>query len=151
MSAKFEELPLRCKRAETFAELIDAIRLRVDVFIREQKCQPGWEPDELDKESTHFIAISDSNIVGALRVRLDAPSSLKIERMVTHSTFRGRGVGSRLLQYVLATLSENENSRIWMQAQTHARHFYESNGFRTLSDSYDLYGISHVDMEFQRG
>ena len=47
------------KKIKTINEFIDAIRIRVDVFINEQGCKPGWEPDEKDKESKQFIALID--------------------------------------------------------------------------------------------
>ena len=42
------------KEIETINEFIDAIRIRVDVFIKEQGFEPGWEPDEDDKVSKHL-------------------------------------------------------------------------------------------------
>ena len=69
------------KQVEAIQEFVDAIRLRVDVFIKEQGCPPGWEPDELDKDAQHFIAKVDGKIVATLRV-LDEPKGVyKIERM----------------------------------------------------------------------
>ena len=50
------------KEVKTINEFIDAIRIRADVFIIEQKCQPGWEPDEEDKDSKHFIAIVEKKL-----------------------------------------------------------------------------------------
>jgi predicted GNAT family N-acyltransferase len=140
--------PVHCKRVESIPEFIDAIRLRVDVFILEQKCQPGWEPDELDKDSEHYIALIDKKIVGTLRVREEVAGEFKIERMVTDNSERGKGIGKSLLSYVVSLLRQRPASRIWMQAQDHARPFYNQVGFETTSPVYDLWGIPHVDMEF---
>ena len=72
-------MKIRCKKAETVADFIDAIRLRVNVFIKEQKSPTGWEPDELDKVSEHYIAVADTIVVGTLRVREDPKGARKIE------------------------------------------------------------------------
>ena len=52
------------KEIETVNEFIDAIRIRYEVFVNEQKFAPGWEPDEDDKEARHFIALVDGVKLG---------------------------------------------------------------------------------------
>lgn len=76
-------MTIKYKEVETINEFIDAIRLRIDVFIKEQGFQPGWEPDEDDKISRHFIAMVDDKIVATARFRETAKGEIKIERMVT--------------------------------------------------------------------
>ena len=90
-----------CKKVETIPEFIDAIRLRVDVFIREQGFQSGWEPDEDDKMSQHYIAIVDGKILSTGRARLTGAKEIKLERMVTEKDSRGNGVGRSLLNYMI--------------------------------------------------
>ncbi|HLC87513.1 MAG TPA: GNAT family N-acetyltransferase [Patescibacteria group bacterium] len=138
------------KEVDSVNEFIDAIRIRVDVFIVEQKCQPGWEPDELDKESRHFIAIVDGKIVSTLRIRKTAQSEIKIERMATIEEYRGKKISKGLLEFVVKEIKKSHPKRIWMEAQVQAQKFYEGLGFKTVSKSYDLWntGISHVTMEY---
>lgn len=138
------------KKINTINEFIDATRIRVDVFIIEQKCQPGWEPDELDKESRHFIAIADGKIVSTLRVRKTAPSEIKIERMATKKDYRGKEISKRLLEFVIEEIKKSKPKKIWMEAQVQAQNFYEKCGFKKISEPYDLWntGISHVTMEY---
>ena len=57
-----ENKNIEYKEIEKIDEFIDAIRIRVDAFIKEQKCEPGWEPDEDDKKAKHFIAIANNKI-----------------------------------------------------------------------------------------
>ena len=135
------------KQVEVIEEFIDAIRLRVDVFIKEQQCEPGWEPDEEDKTSKHFIAKVDNKIVGTARLRQSNQGDAKIERMVIDKAYRGKGVGEGLVRYIVIQAKKSKPKRIWMEAQTQAQKFYEQYGFRTISKPYDLYGIEHVDME----
>ena len=58
---------MKYKEVEIISEFIDAIRLRVDVFIIEQGFKPGWEPDEDDKISRHFIAMADDKVVATAK------------------------------------------------------------------------------------
>ncbi len=62
------------KKADTRAEYTDALRLRVEVFIIEQGCQPGWEPDEEDATAQHYIAIQDNSVIATARARQTAPA-----------------------------------------------------------------------------
>ena len=135
------------KQVKTTTEFIDTIRLRVDVFIKEQQCAPGWEPDEEDKVSKHFIALVDSKIVGTARVRYPDHGEVKIERMAVDKAYRGKDIGEGLLRYVIGQAKKSKPKRTWMQAQTRAQGFYEKCGFHAVSKPYDLYGIEHVDME----
>lgn len=142
------------KKVETINEFIDAIRIRVEVFIIEQKCKPGWEPDELDKEAKHFIAIVNNQIVSTLRVRNTKPEEVKIESMATKKEYRGKGISKGLLEFVLNEIKKQNPKRIWMEAQVQAKDFYEKMGFKSISisEEYDLFdtGIPHIEMEYSK-
>ena len=135
------------KEVEKINEFIDAIRIRVDVFIKEQKCQPGWEPDEDDKISKHFIAIVNNKIVATARVRITGNKECKIERMATEKKFRKKGIGKGLVQYIVNHIRRQNPKSIWVQSQVRAQKFYETCGFKAVSKKYDLYGIKHIDMK----
>ena len=44
-------MDIEYKEVQTINEFIDAIRIRIDVFIKEQKCEQSYEPDEDDKNT----------------------------------------------------------------------------------------------------
>ena len=135
------------KKIESVNEFIDAIRIRVDVFIKEQKCEPWWEPDEDDKKSKHFIAIINNEIVATARVRETKSKEYKIERMAAKKEYRKKGIGKGLVNYIIGDINKINSKRIWMQSQVRAQKFYEKCGFKIISKSYKLYGIEHIDME----
>ena len=141
---------IRYKQIESINEFIDAIRIRVEVFIIEQKCPPGYDPDELDKISKHYIALADDKIVAMVRLREDPKSVAKLETMVVKKEYRGKGIGTGLTKYVIKQALKQGYKKIWVQAQKHAQHLYEKTGFKVISKPYDLYnlGIPHVDMEY---
>lgn len=136
---------LKIKKVETIQEFIDTIRIRVDVFIKEQGCPPGWEPDVQDKEAIHYIALIDNKIVSTARV-LKTDNNFKIERMATIKEFRKKGIGKGLVDYIIKDLKPN---KIWMQSQLQAKEFYEKCGFKVISKPYDHYGKEHIDMELK--
>ena len=138
------------KEVKTINDFIDVIRIRTDIFIIEQKCPPGWEPDELDKKSIHFIAILDHEIVATARLREEPKNTAKIERMAVKKEHRGKGIGLGLTKYALNQAEKKGFKKILIQAQLHAQKMYEKAGFKITSKPYDLWnlGIPHVDMEY---
>lgn len=139
---------VRYKEIGTIGEFIDSIRIRVDVFIIEQKFKPGWEPDEEDKISRHFIALADGKIVSTLRIR-EVDEGIKIERMATRKECRGKGIGKGLISFVLKEIKKMKPKKIWMTAQIQVREFYEKCGFRVVSKPYNLYGHPRIKMEYK--
>ena len=138
----------RYKKVETIEEFIGAIRIRVEVFINEQGSKPGWEPDEMDKTSKHYIALVKNEIASTARARESNKKEFKIERMATKKGFRKKGIGKGLVEFIVKDLKKSNPKRIWMQAQVRAREFYENCGFKATSKPYDLYGIMHIDLEY---
>lgn len=138
------------KEIETINEFIDAIRVRVDVFIKEQKFKPGWEPDEEDKNSREFIAIMSNKIVATARMRETKAKEFKLERMAVIKEFRKKGIAKGLLNFIVQHAINLGSKRIWMQSQVQAQTFYEKCGFKAISKPYVLHGIEHIDMEYKK-
>ena len=60
---------------------------------------------------------------------------------------RGGGYGRMILREgIAAAKAEFGADRIYLEAQTYARGFYEKEGFRAFSDEFILDGIPHVRM-----
>lgn len=139
------------KEITTINEFIDAIRIRVEVFILEQKCPAGWEPDEEDKSSKHYIAIVNNEVVATARLREDPKGVAKLERMVVKKAYRGKGIGLGLTKYIIQKAKKLGYKKIWMQAQEHAINTYEKVGFKVTSKPYNPWnlGILHVDMVYE--
>jgi predicted GNAT family N-acyltransferase len=137
------------KKVDSLPELIDAIRIRVDVFIIEQKCKPGWEPDSEDKVSDLYIAVVDNKVVATVRVRKSKDEEFKIERMAVKKDYRNKGIGKGLVHYIINETKKNNPQKIWMQAQVQSQKFYEKCGFIAISEKYNLYNILHVDMKYE--
>ena len=73
-------MDVKYKEVETIPEFIDAIRLRVDVFMIAQKFEAGWEPDEDDKVSRHFIAIVDGNVVEQFQQNIEFVEQFTVQQ-----------------------------------------------------------------------
>lgn len=123
-----------------------ASAVRLMVFVAEQKVPKEEEIDALDPLSTHFVARdSRHTAVGTARITPDG----RIGRLAVLKPFRGRGVGAKLLEAVLAFARESGMREVTLHAQTHARGFYERFGFREEGDLFDECGIEHVFMRLR--
>lgn len=142
-------MKLEFKEVETIPEFIDAIRIRANVFIKEQGFEPGWEPDEDDKTSRHFIALADDQIVATVRFREFSPKEIKIERMACKKEFRGKGISKNLAEFLIKEIKKLKPKKIWLKSQVRSQQFYEKCGFKAKTKPFDMWGCPHVDMEYE--
>ncbi|CAM5256451.1 GNAT family acetyltransferase [Bacillus safensis FO-36b] [Bacillus safensis subsp. safensis] len=66
--------------------------------------------------------------------------------MLVTQAGRKKGYGKLLLIKALEKLSELGETSVKVQAQAYLKSFYESFGFKAVSDVYDEDGIPHLDM-----
>ncbi|MBI5227237.1 GNAT family N-acetyltransferase [Candidatus Micrarchaeota archaeon] len=139
---------IQYKEIQTIPEFIDAIRLRVEVFINEQRFKPGWEPDEEDKNSKQFIAILDGKIVATMRIREPTKGEFKIERLAVAKECRGKGIGKELLEYSIKQIGTQKPKRIFTMSQVQAQKFYEKCNFKAVKEPEMAHGVAHIYMDY---
>lgn len=116
--------------------------VRTRVFIEEQHVPVALEWDEVDAESVHALASADGAPIGTGRLTPDG----HIGRMAVLEQWRGRGVGSRLLEILMKAARERGDTVCRLHAQTHALDFYTRYGFRTEGGEFMDAGIPHQTM-----
>jgi predicted GNAT family N-acyltransferase len=122
-----------------------AFALRREVFLDEQQVQDD-EFDAYDLIAQHFVAIADGAVVGTLRL-IETTDHLKIGRVAVSRSVRGRGYGRQLMEHAMATARAAGHERFALSAQHDKAGFYESLGFRVVSEpADDGSGILHVEM-----
>lgn len=130
----------------TADELYDILRLRVDVFVVEQRC-PYPELDDCDREALHVYLADEKGIAAYLRVLDKGVKSeyVTIGRVI--AARRRMGLGTRVLQAGIRAARELFHAdSIYVEAQTYARGLYEKQGFRQISEEYPEDGIPHIKM-----
>lgn len=130
----------------TAEELYAVLRLRVSVFVVEQKC-PYMELDDLDQAAIHVWLEDEHGIQAYLRIldRGVENENVAIGRVI--AVKRRCGLGSRILREGIRAAKELLGAdKIYLEAQTYARGFYEKQGFRQVSGEFLLDGIPHVRM-----
>ncbi|TCW33082.1 GNAT family N-acetyltransferase [Gulbenkiania mobilis] len=130
--------------------LYEVLALRDRVFVVEQQSIYG-DLDGLDQQALHLSGRSpEGHLLAYARllppgIKLDR--AVAIGRVVVDASVRGTGLGRLLMQQALeAAESAWPGVEIGLSAQVNARSFYESFGFRRVSEPYDDGGILHEDM-----
>ena len=136
----------RIKRADWARDGARLRAVREAVFVREQNVPLDLELDGLDAHSTHVLAESTAGAaIGTARLLPDG----HIGRMAVLSAWRGRGVGSALLEALLHEARRRELPEVVLNAQEHALPFYTRFGFVTQGDTFDEAGIPHRTMRLR--
>ncbi|MBU1341476.1 MAG: GNAT family N-acetyltransferase [Proteobacteria bacterium] len=131
--------------------LYEILKLRVDVFVVEQRC-PYPEIDDLDRhqKTLHLIGKNtDGKIVAYLRILPPGLSfkHVSMGRVVVAKKNRGHGISDAMLKVALDQISRIwPDEKIMIAAQVYLKEFYESHGFESASQSYLEDKIPHIDM-----
>ena len=141
---KFEEL--------TPEELYEILRVRSEVFVVEQECVYN-DVDGKDQKSVHIMIWEDKKILAYLRVieagvSYTAPS---LGRVLVVKEARGRRLARRIVVEGMNYITNIwKKSRITIGAQDYLKEFYESLGFKPVSEVYLEDGIPHIDMTYEK-
>ena len=127
----------------TAAQLHDILKLRVDVFVVEQKAAyPEIDGRDLLPETRHLWFADDLGVTAYLRVLQDPDGVRRIGRVATAPSSRGQGLAARLLEAALV-----EPGEYVLDAQTYVQGFYAKYGFVAEGEEYvDDDGIPHIRM-----
>lgn len=131
----------------TARELHSIYKLRVAVFVVEQNC-PYQDVDDLDLDAMHVMLWNDDELVGYVRVLAPGTmfrDSAAIGRVIAAK--RRMGIGSKVMREGIAAVQRLYGRMpIKIEAQCYAVPFYESLGFKVISDVFLEDGIPHVIM-----
>jgi ElaA protein len=127
--------------------LYEMLRLRVEVFVVEQRC-PYAELDgrDLEPRTRHYWLGGDGMpepVLGCVRLLKEPAGEYRIGRLCVGRDYRGRGLGRRLMEGVMA---EAAKGTCLLDAQLEVAGFYSGYGFRAIGEPYDWDGVQHVPM-----
>ena len=91
------------------------------------------------------MATAFGEAVGTARV-VQRRASAKIGRMAVVKSYRGKGIGKKLLRRAITTALAQGAQRIYLHAQVPVTGFYESLGFHAVGPVFDEAGIPHRKM-----
>ncbi len=129
------------------ATLYKLLKLRVAVFVVEQKCAyPELDGLDLLPETRHLWLDDEGEAISTLRLleeHADGVKSFRIGRLCTLPSARGHGYTTRLLQ---AALAETGSATVRLSAQTYLIDMYKKHGFEADGEEYIEDGIPHIPM-----
>jgi ElaA protein len=126
------------------SELYGLLRLRVDVFVVEQRC-PYAELDGRDLEpgTVHLWTGDVHRPSACLRLLTEPQGVRRIGRVCAAPAARGRGLIKRLMT---AVITEIGDAACVLSAQAHLTGLYGGFGFTPNGPGYDWDGVPHVPM-----
>ncbi|BCB82493.1 GNAT family N-acetyltransferase [Phytohabitans flavus] len=129
--------------------LYELLRLRVDVFVVEQKCAyPELDGRDTEPETRHVWLSRDGAPVAYLRILADPRGVARIGRVVVAAADRGAGASGRLMAAALDEIGDRPSV---LDAQAHLVRFYERYGYVVTGPEYLEDGIPHVPMAKSAG
>jgi predicted GNAT family N-acyltransferase len=133
------------------AAVADALRVRFPVFVEEQRVPADEEidaHDRTDAAARHALVRDlDGAPIAAGRYYVLDERTVQIGRMAVLPTFRGRGVGRRLLDALLDDARARGFRRASLNAQDHAVGFYAKAGFAPFGATFLECEIVHQNMQ----
>lgn len=129
-------------------ELLAIYKLRVSVFVVEQKC-PYQEVDDADRSAYHLWFRDADGIEAYARVLPQGATfpTASIGRVI--AVKRRCGLGGRIVEAAICVArSKFHADEITIEAQVYARGLYEKHGFRQISDVFSEDGIPHILMRW---
>lgn len=151
MTAGANEMKLVVKHFSELSadELFELYKLRVSVFVVEQKC-PYQEVDDADRAAYHVWLKDENGIEAYARVLPQGAvfPTASIGRVI--AVKRRCGLGSKIVEAAVNVARIYLNAgKITIEAQAYARSLYEKHGFRQTSEEFLEDGIPHIQMQLE--
>jgi predicted GNAT family N-acyltransferase len=133
------------------AEIEQVFAIRTEVFVKEQKCLPSEEFDELDAVAKHYLLFEEDVPVATGRYR-KTDKGIKVERIATLESARGNGYASQIIHHIFAESASEypDCTHYYLHAQVSVMPLYASLGFQPYGDTFIEADIVHQAMELDK-
>jgi predicted GNAT family N-acyltransferase len=124
---------------------VEALAVRMEVFVREQNVPEEVERDEYDAGAAHFVAIEKGQVIGTARI-VRKGNVAKIGRVAVLLEKRMTGVGKKLMLAAIDEARAMGVTEMMLTAQVPVIGFYERLGFVAEGEVFEEAGIPHRTM-----
>jgi GNAT superfamily N-acetyltransferase len=121
--------------------------LRREVMYPDKELQDVMLED--DDEGIHFGYFENNRLVSVISWFRTGENEARFRKFATLTELQGRGIGSRLLEYVIAYSRENRIEKLWCNARKAVSGFYCKFGFEEIRDGGSKDGHVFVIMELR--
>lgn len=134
----------------TVPELLMITKERIRVFVVEQDC-PYQEIDDQDDQALHVMLTVNGEFAAYTRIVEHADHvHMSFGRVLVIKRFREQHLGYQVVAATIAEIKARYPERdVKIAAQNYLKAFYESFGFKAVSDVYLEDNIPHLDMELR--
>ena len=101
---------------------------------------------EEDADGIHFGAFQHNKLVGVVSL-FQTGTVFQFRKLAVDPNIQKMGIGTSLLNYIIAYAIENGGTRIWCNARVSAMEFYLKAGFIATGKFYSNNGIDYEIME----
>lgn len=123
----------------------DALLIRRDVFVEEQKVPKEIEYDEWDQKAFHLV-VYDQGIPKATGRCILKEGIYSLGRIAVVKEARGQGFGDLVVRMLVRKAFQQGAKEVHLHAQLQVQDFYEKLGFEAYGEVYEEAGIDHISM-----
>ena len=126
-----------------------AKHLRRRIFVEEQAIPAELDADGYDHHSMHVLVFADEEPVATGRWREAPETWADLSRIAVAPEFRGHGLGTLVVEGLLAWAEDAGMRRAWLEPHAHLESFYNKLGFERVGDDTVVAGYRLLRMERQ--
>lgn len=124
----------------------DARRIRSEVFLEEQHFSEEF--DDTDNIAAHLVMYDGGTPVAVCRYFFsEEKNCYMIGRVAVAKDFRGRSLGTLIMQEAERLIKEEGGTEAALSAQCRVSRFYESLGYKKASEEYFDEYCPHILMK----
>lgn len=136
------------KKVKNYSDYINSMKVRAEVFIKEQGISYEDEIDETDGSIfDYYVAYKDHKPVATARIRQTEERKFELGRLAVLKEYRSQGIGFKLMRYIEKMISHMLTPiTIELHAQERALDFYIKLGYKINGARYEEVGIPHIPL-----
>jgi predicted GNAT family N-acyltransferase len=135
-------------KVKTKDQMQKALKLRSEVFVKEQNVPPDVECDEYDKTAAHIVGIDEKSgeCIGCGRLIIKDRIA-KIGRVAVKKGYRKKGYGRKICLELINIAREAGIKDIRLNSQLEVADFYKKLGFKEYGKTFMEANIRHIAMK----
>ena len=90
---------------------------------------------EEDKEGLHFGFFVEEKLVSIVSCFIMG-DEMQFRKLTTLNEYQGKGIASELLEYIIKLAKEKDLKKVWCNARTEKKSFYEKFG---MKDTHEIF------------
>ena len=132
-------------------ELAEALRIRREVFVEEQRIPAELDDDGEDPGALHVLALDGDTAVGTARLspQAEPPGFAVLARVAVTPAFRGTGLGRRLVLELERLGAAAGINRIELHPHEYLHDFYADLGYQQVGGEMQVGEHRLIIMEKQ--